>query len=294
MSSTTLLIRESAPSSGSRLRSGIVWLRAHPVVLIGMLIVAFWIIATIVAPLVQRFGPLDQDLDFSLQPPSPERWWGADKLGRDILIRVIYGARLTLPAGFAAVVASLMIGTSIGSLAGYAGGLWDELLMRVTDVFLSFPSIILAMAIAAALGPSITNAILTIALISWPKYARVARSAVLTVKHADYVEAARAVGVPHWRILIRTILPNCVSSIIVVATLDFGDAILVFAGLSFLGLGSPPETPEWGRMVADGLDFTDQWWISFFPGLATFTVVMALNFIGDGLRDAFDPRLRRR
>jgi peptide/nickel transport system permease protein len=268
-------------------------MRHRPPILIGTLIIAFWVAGTLIIPLVQRFDPLQQNINFSLQPPSPEYWWGADKLGRDILTRVLYGARLTLPAGLVAVAISLVIGVGVGAVAGYLGGLWDEALMRITDVFLAFPSIILAMAIAAALGPSITNAIITIAIISWPTYARVARGAVLSVKTFDYVEAARAIGVPGWRVLLRTILPNCVGPIIVVATLDFGTAILVFAGLSFLGLGPPPETPEWGRMVADGMDYADQWWLSFFPGLAIFSVVMSLNFIGDGLRDALDPRTRK-
>jgi peptide/nickel transport system permease protein len=270
------------------------WFIQHPVILGGTLIIVAWLVATLVAPLFQRYGPLDQNINFSLQPPSPEYWWGADKLGRDILIRVVYGARLTLPAGLFAVIASLIIGVSVGAVAGYLGGIWDELLMRVTDVFLAFPSIILAMAIAAALGPSMINAIITIALISWPTYARLARSTVLSVKENDYVEAARAIGVPHWRILLVSILPNCVGPLIVLTTIDFGSAILVFAGLSFLGLGPPPETPEWGRMIADGIDYADQWWLSFFPGFAIFTVVMALNFIGDGLRDILDPRTRQR
>jgi peptide/nickel transport system permease protein len=215
-------------------------------------------------------------------------------LGRDIFTRVIYGARITLPAGFLAVIASLMVGMSVGALAGYLGGLWDELLMRLTDVVFAFPTIILAMAIAAALGPSVTNAILTIAIVSWPNYARVTRGLVLSLKHNEYVEATRSIGATHGYILLRTILPNALGSLIVLATIDLGNAILVFAGLSFLGLGPAPETPEWGRMVADGLSFSDQWWVSAFPGLAIFTVVMALNFMGDGLRDALDPRSRER
>lgn len=295
MSSTTLLTRASAlPKPPPRpLRALWRWLRRRPTILVGVLIIAFWLAGTLIIPFVQRFDPLQQNINFSLQPPSSEYWWGADKLGRDILTRVMHGARLTLPAGFIAVVISLVIGVGVGAVAGYLGGWWDEVLMRITDVFLAFPSIILAMAIAAALGPSMINAIITIAIISWPTYARVARGAVLSVKTFEYVEAARAVGVPGYRVLLRTILPNCVGPIIVVATLDFGSAILVFAGLSFLGLGPPPETPEWGRMVADGMDYADQWWLSFFPGLAIFSVVMSLNFIGDGLRDVLDPRTRR-
>jgi peptide/nickel transport system permease protein len=262
--------------------------------LIGVAVMVFWVAGTLVAPLTLPHDPLTQNINDSLQPPGGDHPWGADKLGRDIFTRVIYGARITLPAGFLAVIASLMVGMSVGALAGYLGGLWDELLMRLTDVVFAFPTIILAMAIAAALGPSVTNAILTIAIVSWPNYARVTRGLVLSLKHNEYVEATRSIGATHGYILLRTILPNALGSLIVLATIDLGNAILVFAGLSFLGLGPAPETPEWGRMVADGLSFSDQWWVSAFPGLAIFTVVMALNFMGDGLRDALDPRSRER
>jgi ABC-type dipeptide/oligopeptide/nickel transport system permease subunit len=262
--------------------------------LIGFAVMMFWVVSTLVAPLTLPNDPLTQNINDSLQPPGGDHPWGADKLGRDILTRVIYGARVTLPAGFLAVTASLTVGMSVGALAGYLGGLWDELLMRLTDVVFAFPTIILAMAIAAALGPSVTNAIITIAIVSWPNYARVTRGLVLSIKHNEYVEATRSIGATHGYILLRTILPNALGSLIVLATIDLGNAILVFAGLSFLGLGPAPETPEWGRMVADGISYADQWWVSAFPGLAIFTVVMALNFMGDGLRDALDPRSRER
>ncbi|MCC7452011.1 MAG: ABC transporter permease [Anaerolineae bacterium] len=287
MSSTTLSIPASGRVRYSR------WLR-HPTILLGTAVLAFWIIGTLVTPLIVSYDPLDQNINDSLQAPGAQHWWGADKLGRDVFVRVMYGIRITLPAGVIAVLASLIIGTTIGSLAGYLGGLWDELLMRITDVFLAFPTIILAMAVAAALGPSVGNAIITIAIVAWPSYARVIRGLVLSVKHFDYVEAARAVGAKDYYILIRTILPNCLGPLIVLATLDLGNAILIFAGLSFLGLGPAPETPELGRMIADSIEFADQWWMSVFPGLAIFTIVMALNFIGDGLRDALDPRSRGR
>jgi peptide/nickel transport system permease protein len=262
--------------------------------LIGLAVMLFWVAGTLVAPLTLPNDPLTQNINDSLQPPGGDHPWGADKLGRDIFTRVIYGARITLPAGFLAVIASLVIGMSVGALAGYLGGLGDELLMRLTDVVFAFPTIILAMAIAAALGPSVTNAVITIAIVSWPNYARVTRGLVLSIKHNEYVEATRSIGATHGYILLRTILPNALGSLVVLATIDLGNAILVFAGLSFLGLGPAPETPEWGRMVADGLSFSDQWWVSAFPGLAIFTVVMALNFMGDGLRDALDPRSRGR
>jgi peptide/nickel transport system permease protein len=287
MSSITLLTPDSARANRWR------WLR-NPTVLIGFTLILFWVVGTLIAPLVLPYQPLQQNIDDSLQAPGRTHWWGADKLGRDVFTRVLYGTRITLPAGIIAVLGSLIIGITIGALAGYIGGLWDELLMRITDVFLAFPTIILAMAVAAALGPSAINAIITIAVVSWPSYARVTRGLVMSVKHDEYVEAARAIGATHRYILFHTILPNCIGPLIVLATLDFGNAILIFAGLSFLGLGPAPETPEWGRMIADGMDYADQWWVSAFPGLAIFSVVMALNFIGDGLRDALDPRISRR
>jgi ABC-type dipeptide/oligopeptide/nickel transport system permease subunit len=178
-------------------------------------------------------------------------------------------------------------------LAGFWGRAWDETLMRITDVFMAFPGIILSMAVAAALGPSIGNAVIAIVIVLWPNYARIVRGLVLTVKENEYVQAGRAIGVKEGRLLWQTILPNCLAPALVMATLDLGNAILAFSGLSFLGLGPEPSTPEWGRMVSDGLAFFDQWWISAAPGMAIFTVVMAFNFVGDGLRDALDPRLRR-
>ena len=296
MSSTISLTHASAPAE--RARWGVAatfgWIRKHPAVAFGAVVLLFWIAGTILAPVLLPYGPTDQNISAGLRPPGGAHLWGTDKLGRDILVRVLYGTRITLPAAFLAVLVDAAIGITIGALAGYLGGLWDEALMRLTDIFLAFPSIVLAMAIAAALGPSIINAIITIAVVSWPNYARVTRGLVLSVKTADYVEAARAIGVQHWRILLRHILPNCVGPLVAIATLDFGGAILLFAGLSFLGLGPTPDTPEWGRMVADGIEYSDQWWVSGFPGLAIFSVVLALNFLGDGLRDWLDPRTRTR
>ncbi|MHB8625308.1 MAG: ABC transporter permease [Aggregatilineales bacterium] len=295
MSSTISLTRASAPTDTARsfaVRVGR-WIRRHPAVLFGAVVFLFWIVGTLLAPLLLPYGPTDQNISAGLQPPGIAHLWGTDKLGRDVLVRVLYGTRITLPAAFIAVLIDAAIGITIGALAGYLGGLWDEALMRLTDVFLAFPSIVLAMAIAAALGPSIINAIITIAVVSWPNYARVTRGLVLSVKTADYVEAAHAIGVRHWRILLRHVLPNCLGPLVAIATLDFGGAILLFAGLSFLGLGPTPDTPEWGRMVADGIEYSDQWWVSAFPGLAIFSVVLALNFLGDGLRDWLDPRTRR-
>src|SRR5438552_336054 len=227
MSSTTSLTL----GSGRARRWTANWL-----ILVGLAVLAFWVLGTLIAPLSLPYQPLQQNINDSLQPPGADHPWGADKLGRDVFTRVLYGARISLPAGLIAVAASLIIGTTIGAVAGYAGGLWDELLMRITDVFLAFPTIILAMAVAAALGPSVINAIITIAVVAWPNYARVTRGLVLSVKHMEYVEAARAIGSSGAYILTRTILPNCLGALIVLATLDLGNAILIFAGLSFLGL----------------------------------------------------------
>ena len=275
-------------------RAAALWrfLRANPLALTGLLILAFWLAASLLAPYVSPYGPLAQKIVDRLKPPSAAHLFGTDQLGRDVLSRVIYGGRLSLPAGLAVVLVAGIIGTAIGATAGYVGGWLDELVMRVTEVFMAFPTIILAMAIASALGPSLVNAIVAMVVVWWPNYARVVRGLVLSVKANEYVEAARMTGAPEGRVLLRTVLPNCLAPAVVMATIDLGNAVLVFAGLSFLGLGPEPSTPEWGRMVSDGIAYFDQWWMSAFPGLAIFTAVVAFNFIGDSIRDALDPRLR--
>lgn len=290
----------AAPATGlnvrsrrSGLRAAVYFLRRNHLALVGLLLVLFWIVITLAAPLVAPYDPYKQAIPERLQPPSAAHWGGTDQLGRDVLSRVIYGGRISLPAALAVVVAAGIVGTVVGALAGFLGGVWDEVLMRITDIFMAFPGIILSMAVAAALGPNISNAVVAIVVVLWPNYARIVRGLVLTVKENEYVLAGRAVGVTERRLLWRTILPNCLAPGLVMATLDLGNAVLAFSGLSFLGLGPEPSTPEWGRMVSDGIAFFDQWWISACPGLAIFTVVMAFNFVGDGLRDALDPRLRR-
>lgn len=283
---------ELRPNRPTRLTQAWRFLRANPVALVGLALVIAWVLISLLAPLIAPYGPLEQKIVQRLKPPSAAHWFGTDQLGRDVLTRVLYGGRLSLPAGLSVVLIAGIIGTAIGAISGFAGGWLDELMMRITEVFMAFPTIILAMAIASALGPSLINAILAMVVVWWPSYARVVRGLVLSVKANDYVQAARALGVPEGRILWRTVLPNCLAPAVVVATIDLGNAVLVFAGLSFLGLGPDPATPEWGRMIADGIEFFDQWWMSAFPGLAIFLVVMAFNFVGDSIRDALDPQLR--
>jgi peptide/nickel transport system permease protein len=290
-SSTISLTPESG--WGKSLNGNLRLLRRNPLVALGIVVVVLWVSIGVFAPQLALQDPLKQNVSTRLQPPNETYPFGSDELGRDIFSRVVYGARITIPAGIAVIVIGSIIGTLVGAVAGYVGGLWDELLMRLTELFMAFPTIILALAITAALGSDIRNAILALVIVWWPSYARLIRGLVLEVKSKEYVEGARSVGANGVYILFRTVLPNCVSPAIVLATLDIGNAILTFAGLSFLGLGPDPSSPEWGRMVSIGINFFDQWWMWLYPGLAIAILVMAFNFIGDGLRDIFDPRLRK-
>jgi peptide/nickel transport system permease protein len=267
-------------------------IRSSPVVMVGLVIVVVWTLLILAAPLLAPVDPLKQSIVDRLTPPNQTFLMGTDELGRDIFSRVLYGGRITIPAAIAVVVLDAIIGSIIGALAGYFGGYWDEIMMRLTELFMAFPTIILAMAVTAALGPDIRNAVLALVIVRWPTYARLTRSLVLEAKHEDYVEAARSLGASHFYILSRTLLPNTIAPAIVYASLDIGNAILLFAGLSFLGLGPEPASPEWGRMVSIGIDFFAQWWMWLFPGLAIAILVMAFNFIGDGMRDILDPRTR--
>ncbi len=269
------------------------FLRRNVLALIGVVILAFWLVVTVAAPLIAPYPPLKQNLRERLQGPSVTHWMGTDELGRDVMSRVMYGGRISLPIGFIIVLVATLIGTVLGSAAGFFGGAWDQILMRICDLTMSFPPIILAMGVAAALGPGLDHAAIALIVVSWPSYARVVRGLVLSVKKNEYVSASQAVGARESRILFKTVLPNCLGPAVVLSTLSLGRAILTFAGLSFLGLGAVPPEAEWGKMVADGINAFDQWWVSGFPGLAILSVVMAFNFIGDGLRDALDPRLRR-
>jgi peptide/nickel transport system permease protein len=269
------------------------YFRKSPLSLTGAVIVFGWILLCIFAPHIAPYAPLKQDMVHRLSPPSALHLMGTDQLGRDVLSRVIYGGRISLPVGFLVVALSTVVGTVLGSIAGFVGGAVDTALMRITDMVMGFPAIILAMAIAAALGAGIEKSTLAVVVVWWPNYARIVRSLVISVRQNEYVTAARSIGSQEGRILLKTVLPNCMAPAIVMATTDLGNAILTFSGLSFLGLGAVPPTPEWGSMVASGILVFDQWWVSAFPGLAILSVVMGFNFLGDGLRDALDPRLRR-
>lgn len=259
----------------------------------GVLMVLLWTLAAVFAPHLAPHSPIEQHLEDRLSPPSARYLFGTDELGRDVFSRVLYGARLSIPTAFVVVAVTSALGTALGVISGFAGGLVDETIMRISDAVLAFPSLILAMAITTALGPGLLNALLAIVLVLWPEYARIIRGQVLGIRETEYVTAARAIGVPDGRILWRHILPNTLSLTLVKASLDVGNVIIIAAALSFVGLGAVPPTPEWGAMVAAGRQKFFEWWVGTFPGLAIFTVVMGFNFLGDGLRDLLDARLRR-
>ncbi|MBI1775188.1 MAG: ABC transporter permease [Proteobacteria bacterium] len=234
------------------------------------------------------------DVGKRLLPPSSEHWLGTDMLGRDVLSRLLVGSRLSLLTGLTVVLIGATIGTLIGSIAAFAGGKLEELMMRTTDLVMCFPPIILAMAIAAALGIGVINTMLAMLVVWWPKFARLARSLVIVQRSQEYVEAAQVLGYGPGRTLVRHIIPNAIGPLVVLVTLDVGNAIISFAGLSFLGLGVVPPTPEWGAMVSEGRELVEQWWVATFPGLAILSIVMGFNFLGDGVRDWLDPKARRR
>jgi peptide/nickel transport system permease protein len=261
---------------------------------IGAGIIVAWMLAALFAPLLAPHGPYAVDVSQRLLPPSAGHLLGTDELGRDVLTRMLYGARISLATGLVVVGAGAAIGTFIGAVAAYAGGLIDTALMRLTDLVLCFPPIILALAIAAALGVGTGDTMLAMLIVWWPKFARLARSLVLQQRSQEYVEAAVVAGFGASRILFRHIVPNAVAPLVVLLTLDVGHAILTFAGLSFLGLGVVPPTAEWGSMVSQGRQFIAQWWVAAFPGLAILSVVLGFNFLGDGIRDWLDPKERAR
>ena len=259
----------------------------------GVIICLFWIIMAIIAPCVAPYDPVVQDLTLRLKAPSAAHIFGTDNFGRDIFSRVIYGGRYSLLAGCLTVVIAGCIGTIYGAIAGYVGGAVDNVMMRLSEMILSFPSLILAMIINAVMGSNLFNTMFALVIVAWPSYARVMRSVVLSVRENEYVTASEALGASRIRILLKEIIPNSITSVLIMATTDIGNQILMFSTLSFLGLGSAPPTPEWGMMVSDGVQYFNKFWVAGFPGLAIFTMAVGANFIGDGLRDLLDPKLRK-
>jgi peptide/nickel transport system permease protein len=270
-----------------RMRLPATWRR--PLALVGAAVIVIWVLIAVLAPVLPLQDPLHQS-SAVLTPPNAAHLLGTDELGRDVLSRTLWGAQVSLPLAVVLVLASLVIGSVLGAVAGYIGGFVDEVIMRIADLVFAFPTIILAMVVAAALGPSLQNAVIALTFVNWPNYARVMRALVLGARGQEYVIAGRLLGSGPFTSLRRDVLPNVASPMLVLATLDFGNQILLLSGLSFLGLGAVPPTPEWGSMVGAGVQQFSSWWLATFPGLAIFSVVVGFNFLGDALRDALDPR----
>ncbi|MGC9075523.1 MAG: nickel transporter permease [Candidatus Bipolaricaulaceae bacterium] len=265
----------------------------NPLSLTGLVIILSLGILAILAPYISPADPYLTDPINKLQPPDHKHLMGTDGLGRDILSRVLHGTRISLWIAFLILLVAGTLGTVVGIVSAYLGGFWDNVLMRITDVFMAFPQLILAMAVAAALGPSLTNVVLAISFGAWTVFARLARSRAIAVREEDFVEAARACGASHLRLIFKHILPLALSPVIVQGTLSMGGIILTAAGLGFLGFGAQPPTPEWGLMVSEGRNFMPQaWWVSTFPGLAIMITVLGFNLLGDGIRDILDPKTR--
>ncbi len=290
---TVLLERPPRPRTLSS--TFIDFLRHSPLNLLGVVLIALFLFLVVFGSALAPHDPIQPNVAFKLQPPSSTYWFGTDELGRDVFSRVLSGAKYSLGIAFIILSIAVVVGTLVGLIAGYVGGLVDELLMRLTDLFLAFPALVLAMAIAATLGRNLQNTVIALTVVYWPWYARLVRGQVLWLKEREFIEAARAIGASPWRILSRHILPNTLAVIIVQLTLDVGYAVLATSGLSFLGLGAQPPTPEWGTMIAGARTFfRDAWWYITFPGLALTLTVLGFNLVGDGLRDFLDPRTRRR
>ena len=297
MSTLTEWLRDPNPTSRRQARLGQAWMawlrmRRNSLAVVGLTIVAVLLFVAAFAPWLAPHDPIAQNLGNRLLPPlSSGHLFGTDDFGRDILSRILYGSRITLfIIGLVALTAPVF-GLLVGTVAGYFGGWTDEILMRITDIFLAFPKLILALALVAVLGPGMENAILAIALTSWPPYARVARAETLTVRTSDYIAAVRLQGAGPARIILGHVMPMCLPSVIIRVTLDMAGVILIAAGLGFLGLGVQPPLPEWGAMISAGRKYLfEQWWVATMPGLAIFIVSLGFNLLGDGLRDVLDPR----
>lgn len=265
-----------------------------PLAVTGLVIVLIFLFTALVGPYIAPYDPYQIKFSEALQPPSLKHLFGTDEYGRDIFSRVLYGARISLTVAIITLAIGVPLGVVLGLIAGYYGGIIDEVIMRITDIFLAFPGLILAMALSAAMGSGIMTVMIALSLVWWPYYVRLTRGQVLSVKENLFIEAAKAIGVNDFWIIVKHILPNVLSPIIVLATMDMGGVILTAAALSFIGLGAKPPTPEWGRLVADGQPyFPEYWWYVFFPGMAIFFTVLGFNLLGDGIRDALDPKIRR-
>lgn len=267
----------------------------NPLSVAGLAIIGMLVAVAVVAPLLAPANPLATNVPRRLEGPAPDHPFGTDQLGRDIFSRIIYGTRISLRIAIITALIATTIGAPLGIVSGYVGGRADDLLMRLTDMFMAFPRLILAMAIAAALKPTLENVVIAISLAAWPTYARLARSVTLGLREENFVEAARALGASRFRILSRHILPSVISPVVIQISLDMGGIILTAAGLGFIGFGAQPPTPEWGLMISEGRNYiTSAWWVSTFPGLAIAVVVLGFNLLGDGIRDVLDPRMRGR
>lgn len=286
--------RQEYRARAKELRFALYRVRRSPLTIFGFILILLIICVAIFAPWLATHNPLKTDISHKLEPPGPSHLFGTDQLGRDIFSRIVYGSRISLQAGLTIVGIAMVVGILLGSVAGYFGGWIDEAITRVTDVFLSLPGLILALVVAAALGPSLTNNVIALSAVWWPWYTRLVRGQILSIKENPYVEAARAAGASNLRIIFSHVLPNCISPIVVLATLDMGFAILTSSGLSFIGLGAQPPTPEWGAMLSEARNYIrESWWFPVFPGLAVSITVLAFNLVGDGFRDILDPKFRR-
>ncbi|MFN4167217.1 MAG: ABC transporter permease [Pannonibacter phragmitetus] len=298
MSSTRDWLLDETPATRlqAQLAQGYRTLRAllrNPLTVVGLVIILALLLTAAFAPWIAPYSPIEGQLTERLLPPSAAHWMGTDELGRDIFSRVVHGARITLFIVLLVAVISAPLGLIIGAVSGYFGGVADRIIMGITDIFLSMPRLILALAFVAALGPGIENAVIAIAITAWPVYARLARAETLTIRKAEFIAAVRMQGASHGRIILRHILPLCMSSTIVRVTLDMAGIILTAAGLGFLGLGAQPPLPEWGAMISRGRAFIlDQWWVATMPGFAIVIVSLGFCLFGDGLRDVLDPRQR--
>jgi peptide/nickel transport system permease protein len=297
MAETVQTLAPPRPARFENVRRGVYRFRRNPLSMIGLVMLIFILIIALIAPYIVPF-PEDSAgrirATARLTAPNETFYFGTDHVGRDIFSRVLMGTGLALQVGVVIIVLATTIGVTVGAIAGYFGGWVDDLLMRITDIFLTVPALILAIAVTAALGKGITNVMIGIALVWWPGFARLTRSLVLSLREEPFVEAARGIGAGSLRVLFRHVLPNALSPIIVKMSTDFGFAVLNAAALGFIGLGAQPPTPEWGAMINDGRAyFPQRWWVATFPGMAIFILVFSWNLLGDGLRDLLDPRARR-